>query len=93
MEALGSRQRSEPRHVLFFPVEVTLRFGKDEKISKGIIINCSESGLCVCSYAFPSEGQEISVQSPQHIPERRYVVRWVNKQSDIFFMAGMSSSR
>ena len=84
-------KRSEPRRLVYY----TARFGlSPENTShlRGVIINISNSGLCIFSPNSLAKGQEIIIKVPLPLLDERFVVRWSNKLLDDFFMVGLMSA-
>jgi len=85
-------KRGEPRRLVYY----TTKFGLNpEDIShlRGVIINISNSGLCIFSPDPLPKGQEITIKAPLPLMDERFVVRWSNKLLDDFFMVGLMSAQ
>jgi len=84
-------KRGEPRRLVYY----TTRFGlgpENTSHSRGVIINISNSGLCIFSPDPLDRGQEIVIKAPLPLMDERFVVRWSNKLLDDFFMVGLMST-
>jgi hypothetical protein len=85
-------KRREPRRLVYY----TTRFGLNpEETShlRGIIINISNSGLCIFSPDPLHRGQEITIKAPLPLLDERFTVCWTNKLLDDFFMVGLMSAQ
>jgi hypothetical protein len=85
-------KRGEPRRLVYY----TTRFGlnpEDTSHLRGVIINISNSGLCIFSPNSLTRGQEIVIKAPLPLMDERFVVRWSNKLLDDFFMVGLMSAQ
>lgn len=85
-------KRGEPRRLVYY----STRFGlapENTSHSRGVIINISNSGLCIFSPNSLHRGQEIIIKAPLPLMEERFVVRWSNKLLDDFFMVGLMSAQ
>jgi regulator of replication initiation timing len=69
--------RREPRHTFVSPGEFVLR-GAADKTVKCVILNISDSGLCINSSIPLNKGQKIIVKSSLPIRHKTYTVRWNN---------------
>jgi hypothetical protein len=84
-------KRVEPRRLVYY----TTRFGLNPENTShvgGVIINISNSGLCIFSPAPLNRGQEIVIKAPLPLLDERFIVRWTNKLLDDFFMVGLMST-
>ncbi|HXX80136.1 MAG TPA: PilZ domain-containing protein [Thermodesulfovibrionales bacterium] len=79
-------QRQEMRHKCDIPVEFVLDNGADKTV-KGIVLNYSESGLCINSSIPLNKGEKIIIKGSS-IPTRHetFTVRWSNAP-----MAGLAA--
>lgn len=85
-------KRGESRRLVYY----TTRFALDPEEtshSKGVIINISNSGLCIFSPNPLNKGDEITIKAPLPLLDERFSVRWSNKLLDDFFMVGLMSSQ
>lgn len=85
-------KRAEPRRLVYY----TTKFGlSPENTShlRGVIINISNSGLCIFSPNPLHRGQEIIVKAPLPLLDERFSVRWSSKLLDDFFMVGLMSAQ
>jgi len=67
--------RHEIRHTCDFPVEFVLNDAAD-KIVKGIILNRSDSGLCINSSIPLAKGQKIIIKGSIPMPHQAFTVQW-----------------
>jgi hypothetical protein len=77
--------RRETRYKFESPVEFVLSDAADKTV-KGVILNISNSGLCIKSYIPLKVEQKIIIKSPLPILHETYTARWYNAS-----MAGLSS--
>ncbi|MEW6054258.1 MAG: PilZ domain-containing protein [Nitrospirota bacterium] len=59
----------------------------------GIIVNISESGLCLLTTTFLSQGQEIIIRNGALVASRKANVRWAERYRDAYYRAGLEFSR
>lgn len=85
-------KRKERRTLLFTPIEFVADKEVDE-ILNGVIVNLSDSGMNIFSYVPLSEGQKITIIRPLHIPHQEFIVQWIHKYLDDFFMLGLKNMR
>ena len=88
----SAEKRGEPRRLVYY----TTRFGlnaEDTSHLKGVIINISNSGLCIFSPDPLHRGQEIIIKAPLPLLDERFIVRWSNELLDDFFMVGLMSAQ
>ena len=78
-------KRREIRHKSELPVELVLNNGTD-KIVKGVVLNYSESGLCINSSIPLNMGQKVVIKGSISTPHEAFTVRWSNA-----FIAGLSA--
>jgi len=84
-------KRKERRTLLFTPIEF-FADKEDDEILNGVIVNLSDSGMTIFSYVPLSEGRKIKIISPLHIPPQNFVVQWIKKYLDDFFMVGLKNA-
>ncbi len=80
------------RHLRYnFPstIEYVLEPETTGEIFKGIIINISNCGLCLCISSPLSDGQEVTIKSILPIAYRTASVRWIKKLDDNFYKVGL----
>jgi hypothetical protein len=77
--------RRETRYKSVSPVEFVLGDAADKAV-KGVILNISDSGLCINSSIPLNRGQEIIIKSSLPARHKTYTVRWNNAS-----MTGLSS--
>jgi len=77
--------RRETRHAFESPVEFVLSDAADKTV-KGVILNISDSGLCIKSSITLKREQKIIIKSSLPIQHKTYTARWNNAS-----MTGLSS--
>jgi hypothetical protein len=77
--------RRETRSKFVSPVEFALSDSADKTV-KSVIVNISDSGLCIKSSIPLKRGQEIIIKSPLPLRHKAYTVRWNNAS-----MTGLSA--
>ena len=55
---------------------------------RGLIINISKSGMCLCTFNPIYAGQEITINDTLPMPYRKANAQWVQKKSEDFYKAG-----
>ena len=92
MISLHSLKTDKRRHLRYsFPysVEYILDPHTTDKIFKGILINISNSGLCLRIFYHLAEGQKITIKSIIPIPCQKATVRWIKKCDNHSYIAGL----
>ena len=79
-------KRQEVRHKSDFAVEFALSDSGDKTV-KGVVLNFSDSGLCINSPMLLQKGQKIMIMGASPTRHRGFIVRWSND-----LMAGLSAS-
>jgi len=64
---------------------------KAHKILNGVIVNRSDSGMEIFSYIPLSENQKVTIISPPYLSQKTFIVKWIRKYLDDFFMIGLKS--
>jgi hypothetical protein len=82
----ASDTRRETRHTFVSPLEFVLSDATDKTV-ECVILNISDSGLCIDSSLPLKKGQEIIIKSSLPLRHKRYTVRWNNAS-----MTGLSLS-
>jgi hypothetical protein len=70
-------RRLQTRHTFLCPVEFMLNETSDKPVN-GVILNFSESGLCIYSLIPLNKGQKIIIRSPLPIRHATFTVQWSN---------------
>jgi hypothetical protein len=55
---------------------------------RGLIINISKSGMCLCTFNPIYVDQKITISDPLPMPYRKANAQWVQKKSEDFYKAG-----
>ena len=85
-------KRIESRRLVYYPTRFALN-PENTSHWKGVIINISNSGLCIFSPNSLADGQEVIIKAPLPLLDERFVVCWSNKLLDDFFMVGLMSAQ
>jgi len=83
-------KRGEPRRLVYYTTKFDLNPENTSHL-RGVIINISNSGLCIFSPNSLTRGQEIVIKAPLPLLDERFIVRWSNELLDDFFMVGLMS--
>jgi hypothetical protein len=78
-------RRRQIRHKFLSSVEFVLNDAGD-RIMKGVLLNISDSGLCMYSYVPLGKGQKIIIKSSLPIRHQAFTVQWSN-----VYMTGLSA--
>lgn len=88
MQVHNGEKRSEPRVALFSPLNFVLNPGKDNLFLDGVVINASNSGLCIYSFIPLDRGQEIALS----LSQQKFTIQWSKKLHNDFYMSGLMST-
>jgi hypothetical protein len=83
-------RRKELRSLDYVPIEFIIG-EKGTEILKGFIVNLGGGVMTIFSYVPMAKGQKIKIISPLDIPHQNFVVQWINKYLDDFFMVGLKN--
>ena len=89
MEFQNSEKRRQLRYHFPSTIEYTLPLVNNAKIFKGVTINISNAGLCLCIFECLGEGAEITVKSFLPVDRRKATVRWIKKVDENYFKVGL----
>jgi len=85
---LKTDQRKDLRYSFPYTIEYVLDPHTSDKIFKGLVVNISNSGLCLCIFQHLAEGQKIIIKSILPTSCQKAIVRWVNKYDNDSYLAG-----
>lgn len=77
-------KRRHPRYNFTYPIEYVLNPNISGESCKGVIINISNYGVCLCTSNLLTEGQEIKIESILPVSYQTANVRWVEKYDDFY---------
>jgi hypothetical protein len=55
----------------------------------GVLVNVSDSGLCILTNDPLSKGQQIRITADGHAINKSAVVRWIEKYNDLYYKVGL----
>ncbi|MBM4146249.1 MAG: PilZ domain-containing protein [Nitrospira sp.] len=55
----------------------------------GVLVNVSESGLCILTNDILNKGQQIRITANGHAINKSAVVRWTEKYDDFYYKVGL----
>ena len=55
----------------------------------GVLVNVSESGLCILTNDLLNKGQQIRITDNGHTINKSAVVRWTEKYNDLYYKVGL----
>ncbi len=84
----GVERRSEPRRLLYKSVKFVLA-SDENNLLNGTVINISDSGLGLYSFAPLKAGDLITIKTSLPTKHLTYSVRWVTELLGDFFMLGL----
>jgi len=87
--SLKTDKRRHLRYSFPYTVEYVLNPNTTDEIFKGVLLNISNSGLCLCIFNHLAEGQKITIKSIIPTPCQKATVRWVKKFNNDSYIAGL----
>lgn len=84
-----TEKRKHPRYPHPDKIEYICDHRSGEKVSKGITINISTSGLCLYLFDDLTEGHSITFKSTLPVSAKRASIRWIKKLQERFYIAGL----
>jgi len=85
----NSEQRRHLRYHFPCTIEYEIRSGSGTRIHRGVTINISNAGLCLCVFETFSEEAEITVKSFLPVDHRKAVVRWIKAVDHNYYKVGL----
>jgi PilZ domain len=89
MSSRGIERRRQPRCDFSDTIDFCIKpFALDETPFHGLILNISESGLCLYTSNSLNVGQELIIKTTLRAPVVKATIRWVRKYRDDLFRIG-----
>lgn len=73
---ISTGKRQEIRHNCYFPVEFSLKDAVDKTVKEAVVMNFSDSGLCIKSSIPLNRGQKIIMKGSIPTPHHVFTVQW-----------------
>jgi len=85
----GVERRRHPRYDFSDAVELRVNPSGLSETHSGLILNVSESGLCIYTCDPLSVGQDLTIKTSLRAPVLKATIRWVRKYRDDLFKIGV----
>ncbi len=60
-----------------------------DSVCKAVTVNISPSGIAAYVFSRHPEGQKIIIKSPLPVDSRMATIRWIRKEDESFYLAGL----
>jgi hypothetical protein len=82
-------RRRHKRKLELDTIEYLIESLKTNETLVGVVVNVSESGLCILTNNLLNKGQQIRITDNGHTINKSAVVRWTEKYNDLYYKVGL----
>ena len=85
----NTNRRRQKRKVKMDTIEYVIEPSTTNETFDGVLVNFSETGLCILTNDPLNKGQQIRITDNGHAINQAAVVRWTEKYNDLYYKVGL----
>ncbi len=89
MHSPENGKKRECRYDFPSTIEYILDSPSLNTVCKAVTVNISRSGIAAYVFSRYAEGQKIIIKTPLPVDSRTATVRWIRKEDESFYLAGL----